>query len=116
MLKNLIAWALGAPVPPPVEPVGEPVDSWMESAWRLAHPPISREAQAAAKARLTLPPLPADYVDADGRHIIHWYTGTVDLDDYTRRDGYVVWLVGRDRYGWPVGDPRSPATPLAVAP
>lgn len=41
--------------------------------------------------------------------------GTVDLDDYTRRDGHAVRVAFDeapfpDRFGWPVGDPRSPAS------
>lgn len=60
----------------------------------------------AAKARLDAPP---KFIMIDlGDGALPFLTGTVDLEDYTRRDGHVVCLKGQDRYGWPKGHPDSP--------
>lgn len=36
-------------------------------------------------------------------------TGYVIWDDLRKANGYYVHAYGRDRFGWPKGDPQSPA-------
>jgi len=77
--------------------------------------PIGREEQAAAAKRLHCDPLPPPRLNDDGTTTVFWYRGTVDVRDYTLRDGYVVVVVGQDRYGWPKGHPDSPASAREIA-
>ena len=76
----------------------------------LTQPPITRAEQAAATHRLDPDNWPFRMIDwGDGP--TKFYTGMIDGKDYSRRDGYLICVEGRDRFGWPKGHPDSPATP-----
>lgn len=83
----------------------------MTEMWRQMNPPITRQQRAAAAWRLGPENETWQTIRWPDGTEMKWLTGTVDLRDYTLRDGYVVHVAGLDRFGWPVGHPDSPVTP-----
>lgn len=72
--------------------------------------PILRDEHEAATRRLD----PTNHVYKTIRlpdgGVMEWLTGTVDFNDYKRRDGYAIFPSDQDRFGWPNGHPESPAS------
>lgn len=83
-----------------------PADDRFARLWSLQNPPISPEEREAAKKRLD-DPGPFIMIDL-GDGPFPFYTGTVNADDYRRRDGYAIRPVGFDRWGYRV-DPHQRA-------
>lgn len=75
-----------------------PADDRFAQLWSAEFPPIPPEEREAARKRLA-DPGPVIMIDlGDGPS--PFYTGTVNADDYTKRDGYLIVPEGFDRWGY----------------
>lgn len=74
----------------------------------IRQPPITIEEHKAALARIEMSKGQVVTVRMPDGQVLEVNMGGIHAQDWTMAKGYVVVLEGQDRFGWPVGDERSP--------